>query len=908
MRIRAIPGPKIGTWGIQIRGTCRRMWDTLLRRDKSRDIDAELDAHIAMHTDAGVEAGLDPAAARRQALLRLGGREQVRQAHRDGRVLLWLENFAQDLRYGVRTLMHAPGFTVTAVLTVGLGIGACTAIFSLVNAVLIRSLPYGDPERLVYLFSPNPALKIPPEVVCPSYGDFYDLKRESQSYADMSSFEQAQFGVMQQGVMQHIGGARVDEDFFASLQSMPELGRTFAAEDNQPAHAKVVVISHALWVSMFGASPDVLRRSIQLNEFTNPANYQIVGVMPPKFEYPFKSDLPYGDSHIQSTQIWVPLALDTKARSSRALGNNVSVARLRPGVTIHQAQAEMSGIMAGLDKAYAADPRDAGLPREWGALVESFSGISIGPVRPLMRLLLAAVGLVLLIACGNVANLLLARAAERARELGVRAALGAGRGRMVRQLLTESMLVGIGGCGAGIVLALLFLRLLPKLDPGNIPRLNEASLDVRVFAVAILASLLTSLLAGLMPAVGASRMQLTEFLKAHATHGRGAGHSRVQSGLIVAQTAMVVVLLAGAGLLIRSYINVASVDTGFTRSAVTFHVSIDQHYAPEKQRDFYKELMTKLEALPGVQAAGGVNNLPLSNSESIGFLWIDGFPNKEFQQTEGRVVTPHYFEAMQIPLVSGRSFTEADTTGKQPGPTIINQKFAATYFPDRNPIGGRISTDDKHAQWSTVVGVVADVRHMSLEEEPQPQMYGVGYDFGDRSIAVRSSLPPATVENEIRATLKSIDPSIAAADIHTMGDLVSIATARRRFQTSLLSVFAGIALIMALVGLSGLMTFSVNRRTREVGIRMALGAERRDVLLLILRNAWVLVMCGLALGLVCTWLATRLLKSFLFGVSQHDPLTVVVVSVLLVACGLLAAFAPARRAASIDPMQALRTE
>jgi putative ABC transport system permease protein len=469
------------------------------------------------------------------------------------------------------------------------------------------------------------------------------------------------------------------------------------------------------------------------------------------------------------------------------------------------------------------------------------------------------------------------------------------------------MLVGVGGCSVGIVLALFFLRLLPKLDPGNIPRLNEASLDARVFLVAIGGSLFTSLLAGLMPAIGASRMQLTEFLKSHAMRGSSTGHSRSQSALIVAQTAMVVVLLAGAGLLIRSYINVASVDTGFTRSAVTFHVSLDQRYSKREQHvAFYKDLMAKLEALPGVGAAGGVSNLPLSNSESIGFLWVDGFPNKDFQQTEGRGVTPHYFEAMEVPLIAGRYFTEADTTGN--GPTIINQKFAATYFPNRNPIGGRISTDDKHAHWSTVVGVVADVRHMSLEEEPQPQMYNTSYDFGDESVAVRSTLPAATVENEIRATLKSIDPSITATDILTMGDLVSVATARRRFQTSLLTVFAGIALIMALVGLSGLMTFSVNRRTREVGIRMALGADRRDVLLLILRNASVLVIWGLVLGLACTSVATRLLKSFLFGVAQYDPFTFAMVSVLLVVCGLMAALVPARRAASIDPMQALRAD
>ncbi len=596
-----------------------------------------------------------------------------------------------------------------------------------------------------------------------------------------------------------------------------------------------------------------------------------------------------------------------RPKASRALGNNVSIARLRPGVTTSQAQAEMAGIMARLDKQYPPDPQDAGLPRAWGALVESFTAISIGPVRPLMRLLLAAVGLVLLIACGNVANLLLARASERGRELGVRAALGAGRGRMVRQLLTESMLVGLGGCAVGIALAALFLRLLPKLDPGNIPRLSEASLDLRVLLVAIAASLLTSLLAGLMPAIGASRLELTEFLKSSSSRGSVAGHSRLQSALIVAQTAMVVVLLAGAGLLVRSYINVESVDTGFTRSAVTFHISVDQHYSkPEQRTAFYKQLMTRLEALPGVQAAGGVSNLPLSNSESLGFLWVEGFPNQDFQQTEGRGVTPHYFEAMQIPLIAGRYFTDADTTGNRP--VIINQTFASTYFSNRNPLGGRISTDDKHVQWSNVIGVVADVRHVSLEENPQPQIYSTSYDFGDESVAVRSTLPPATVVNEIKATLKALDPNLAATDLFTMGDLMSIATARRRFQTSLLTAFASIALIMALVGLSGLMRFSVNRRTREVGIRMALGAKRRDVLLLVLKNASLLVVLGLALGLAGAWIATRLLQSFLFGVSRHDPVTVATVSALLLVCGLIAAFLPARRAASIDPMQALRTE
>ena len=350
--------------------------------------------------------------------------------------------------------------------------------------------------------------------------------------------------------------------------------------------------------------------------------------------------------------------------------------------------------MARLDKQFPGDPNsEFGSMRQWGALIERFTDISIGPVRPLMRLLLAAVGLVLLIACGNAANLLLARSTERSRELGVRAALGAGKGRMIRHLLTESLLIGIGGCAVGVVLAYLFLRFLPRLDPGNIPRLNEASLDSGVMLVAISASVLTSVIAGLLPAIGALRMRLTEFLTSHATRGTTAGHGRMQSALIVVQTAMVVVLLAAAGLLIRSYIKVENVDAGFSQSTVTFHLTLDGHYKPQQAADFYRNLMSKLEALPGVQAAGAVNVLPLSNSESIGMIVVDGYPNNSFQQTEVRKVTPGYFAAMGIPLVAGRSFNEGDAA--QGGNTIINQTFAKIYFPNRNPIGGRISGDSR---------------------------------------------------------------------------------------------------------------------------------------------------------------------------------------------------------------------
>ena len=427
-------------------------------RRPEEDFAAELESHVALHTDDGIRAGLSPEEARRQALIRLGGAEQTRQAHRERRTLPWLDSLLQDSRYGLRTLRRSPGFTVTAVLTLAFGIGACTAIFSLVNAVLIRSLPYGDPERLVYLFTPNPHVPVPPDVMTPSYADFYDIKRESHSYSDMSVFEQARYNLSSQGSVERVDAARVDESFFTTLQSAPELGRAIGADDNQPGHDKVGVISHALWQSMFGGSTDVLERSLPLNG----VSYRIVGVMPPAFQYPQGSDLPYGNV-ANGTHIWIPLALTSKQKAERELGNVAgAIARLRPGVSRSHAQSEMSTIMVRLDKLHGVSMFPE---RGWGALVKSFMDYAVGQVGRLLWLLLAAVSMVMLIACGNAANLLLARASNRMRELGVRVALGAGRRRIIRQLLTESLLIGMTAGVIGVGLAGIFLHFLPLLDP-----------------------------------------------------------------------------------------------------------------------------------------------------------------------------------------------------------------------------------------------------------------------------------------------------------------------------------------------------------------------------------------------------------------------------------------------------------
>ena len=869
----------------------------LVNRRAEEDLARVVASHLTLLADDFERSGMSPEEARLAARRAYGGVEQAKQSHRDERSLLWMEQTMQDLRYGVRTLRKSPGFTLTAVLTLALGIGACTAIFSLVNAVLIRSLPYGDPGQLVYLYTPNPRFKVPLEVFGPAYGDFYNLKRENHSFQDMTAFGQSIFSLSSQSPAQRASTARVDGDFFQTFQAAPELGRTIGPGDNRPGREQVAVISHALWQSLFGSAAGILHRSLLLDG----KRYQIIGVMPQGFEYPHFSDLPYGTAQYKTTQVWLPLALTPPQRADRDNASGNAVARLKPGVSIAQAQAEMAAIMVRLDQLH--DPQMRG----WGAHIANFVDSTVGHVRSLLWLLLCAVSIVLLIACGNAANLLLARSVSRMRELGVRVALGAGRSRIIRQLLTEAILIGVAAGAIGVGLAVLFLRILPHLDPGNIPRLNEASLDLRVLLFTVGVSLLTSVLTGILPALAVSRINLTDFLATTGSRSVAGAHTRAQSTLVVVESALVVVLLASAGLLIRSYINVESVDTGFSPSTVSMNIDLDGRYSPPQRVGYFRNLFARLEAIPGVQSVGGVDYLPLSNSESVGMFQVDGYPNDKDQIAEGRSVTPQYFSAMNIPLEAGRFFSDADYSGSA-HTVIINQSFAKRYFADRNPIGGRINTDEHRIQWSTVVGVIGDVRHSSLEEPAAPQIYDPDTGFQGGYIAVRSTLPPKVLAAEIRSTLHAIDPNLASGDIQTMGELASVASAQRRFQTSLLTVFAGIALVLALVGLYGLMAYSVSRRTREVGIRMALGAQRSNVMLLVLKKAALLLALGLVSGLVASWFTTRAMQTFLFGVGRHDPMTILSVCALVAVSGLIAAIVPARRAASIDPMHALRTE
>ncbi|HEX4020402.1 MAG TPA: ABC transporter permease [Acidobacteriaceae bacterium] len=876
---------------------------TFFRRQRVHaEIDEELQYHLERETEKYRQAGASPEEAMRRARLVIGGPEQVRQQCREAHGTRLMDDLLQDLRYGVRTLGKSPGFTIVVILTLALGIGACTAVFSVVNAVLLRSLPYGDPAHLVYLYTPNPKLKLSAEIFEPVYADFRDLQQQSHSFAAMTTFAQSTYELASRDTTIRIGGARVDGDFFRTLQSPLELGRPIDAHDTEPGHDGVVILSHALWQNMFAGSMDVLTKSLRLGGKT----YRIIGVMPVEFQYPHKTDLAFGNSHIAATQVWVPFVLSPQQKADRDGPSGEVVARLKPGVTVAQAQAEMSTIMARLNLLHAAV-----LPRDWRALVKPFLDLVVGPVRPLMWLLLGAVSFVLLIACGNAANLLMARAASRTHELGVRATLGAGRSRMVRQMLTESLILGFAGGFVGIALAYVFLHGLLRLNPGNIPRLNEASLDARVLLFTVALSLLTSILFGMLPALSASRINLVEFLKSGGSRGQVRSSNPLHNGLIVAEIGFVVVLLAGAGLLLRSYIHVESIRTGFSQSTVGMNIHLDSRYRqpqfPQRSRIFFQDLIGKLSAIPGIQAVGAVDGLPLSGEEDITFFWVDGYANQKNQWVEMRGATPHYFSAMGTPLMEGRFFTEDDAS-THPRVVIINEAFAKAYFHGRDPIGQRVRVGAADHPWVTVVGVIGDVRLAHLEEAAAPQVYDPFDGEDSASIAVRSTLPPQVVTAAVRSTLKTIDPNLAMTDIHTMGELVSEATARRRFQTTLLTVFAAMALLLVLVGFYGLLAYSVKQRTAEIGLRIALGAPRARVLGMILRQGLQLVLAGLLFGLAGAVVLTRVLTSSLYGVQVLDPVTFLVVPILLLLVTLAASLIPGWKAAGVDPAIALRSE
>jgi len=865
-------------------------------RRAERELDEELAAYLELTVAEKVRAGADPAAARREALLELGGAEQVKESVRDVQTGVLVETALKDFRYGLRSLARTPGFTAAAVVALALGIGATTAIFSVVSAVLLRPLPYADPQRLAVVLHDrtNP--------VAPA--NYLDWKRQNTSFEAMGAADYWLPNLTGIDAPEGILAIHATSDLLPMMGVAPRLGRFFLPEE-QAAGEHVVVLSDRLWKRRFAADPALVGGQISLNGEA----YTVVGVMPPGFEFP-----PFW---ARGTELWAPLDLASRAASRE--GQSLRVfARLKPGVALDRARAEIAAITARLEKEFPGTNRNVH--------VSSLEEIVVGDVRTPLYVLFCAVGCVLLIACANVAHMLLARASSRGKELALRAALGAGRGRLLRQLLTEGLVLSLSGGALGFLLAAAAVRLLRSFGPSDIPRLDTAGLDPGVLVFALATSVLTGLAFGLFPARKASLSDPAAALRAGGRGGtEGPGRSRLRGLLVASEFALAMVLLVGAGLLVRSFAALRALDPGFDPHGVltlTVSVAGSAEAEPGRRAVFYEEALRRIRALPTVEEAGAINHLPLGGDT---WLWpfavegrARGAPGTS-PHAAYRVVLPGYFRAMGIPLLSGRDIGPGDRLDA-PGVVVVNEWLARRFWPGESPLGKRITLDDRSSpdgSWLSVVGVAKNAVRGEWSAEPQEEIY-LSYEqtrtylerpssiYTYMTLVARARGNPVAIAADVRSAIRSLDPAVTIGSVQTMEHVVSGSTAEPRFYLLLLAAFAGSALTLAAVGVYGVMSYAVSRRTREIGIRVALGAERRDVMRLVVGQGMGPALSGAAVGLGTALLVTRLMQSLLYGVRATDALTFLATGPLLALVALGASYLPARRATRIDPLTALR--
>jgi putative ABC transport system permease protein len=818
-----------------------------------------------------------------------------------------IETLLQDIRYGTRLLLKKPGFTIVAVMAVALGIGANTAAFSVVNNVLLRPLAFAEPDRIVTV------LQSGSRPVSPA--NFLDWREQSHSFERMSAAEVWSPIMTGRDTPEQIRALSMGDGLVSLLGVQPLRGRYFEAGDYAPGHERVVVLSYGLWQRRFGSDPAVMGQTLTLDG----RSYTVIGIMPPQFQFP-----PFWAS---KTEMWAPLNLSDRADNRRASSLRV-FARLKPGVTREEAQAEMDAVSERLAGAYP--DANAGLT----AKVESMHEKVVGDLRPALLVLMAVVGFVLLIACANVANLLLARSAVRQKEIVIRSALGASRSRVIRQLITESLMLSMLGGLLGLLLAFWGIDMLRALLQGSssdfsvrMPRLNEVGLDLHTLGFGLLLSQLTGIIFGLAPALQLSRPNLNETLKEGGRAAtEGARARRLRNALVVSEVAIAFILLVGAGLMMRSYIGLQAIDPGFNADNVlTFTVSLagaKDRVGPGREA-FYKELTERLESLPGARSVSAVNHLPLAGDVWGTDLSIEGrpipVPGEEINSTY-RVCRPHYFSTMGISLIAGRDFTDRDVMDA-PGVVIINETLARRHWPGEDPVGKRITLMDprRDPRWLTVTGVVRDVKQREWTGEPKNELYlpfqqARSYFEGTQpfssymTMIVRTSIDPTMLAEAARNTVWSIDRNLPVSDIASLDQVVSDAVWQERFNLQLIGIFAALAMILAAVGIYGVLSFSVAQRTQEIGIRMAMGAQQSDVLKLVIGQGMALAAAGVAIGLLGAFALTRWLSSLLYGVSATDPLTFAGISLLFGAVALLASYIPARKATNVDPMIALRQE
>jgi putative ABC transport system permease protein len=800
-----------------------------------------------------------------------------------------------DFRYALRVLVKSPAFSAIAILTLGLAIGANSAIFSVVNGVLLRPLPYPHSEQLVRVFGSQPQLALAPT----SPANFLEWKEQNEIFERIGTYIGQGFNLTGGDKPERVIGSRVSADLFQLLGVQPALGRGFTDEEDQVGHGQVVILSHEFWQSRFGGTPNALRQTITMNE----RPYAVVGVMPPGFGFP--------DTR---TQVWTPVAFNPAERATRDTNFIDVIARLKPGVSIEQARAHMIALTQRQAERYPES--NTGV----SAKVISLHEQTVGEVRPMLIVLLSAVAFVLLIACANLANLLLARATARQKEMAIRGALGASRTRVVRLLLTESVLLGVLGGAVGLLIAIWSLDLLVSLKPANLPRLAEIGINRTVFIFTFAISVLTGVIFGLVPALQASKPDLNEGLK---ESGRGATGNprrhRVRALLVVSEVALSLILLVGAGLMIRSFARLLAVDPGFKADHVlTAFVSLppSKYSKREEQAAFFDRLSDRLRTLPGVSAAGVVTDIPLFGGSSTGFE-IDDRPAPLPGQrplTEYRMISLDYFSSIGMTLSHGRAFTRHDTEDA-PGVVIINETMAARFFAGEEPIGKRIGLSGNPRDWREIVGVVRDVRNYGVDADVKPEVYvpflqnAPAYLSGVASAmtaVVRSTNDPSALTNALREQVRALDKDQPISEIRTMESYLSESMAQRRFNMFLLGAFAGLALVLAAVGIYGVISYTVTQRTHEMGIRIALGARGSDIFKLVFAQAMLTTGAGIVIGLGAALGLTRLLQNLLYHVTATDPLVFASITLLLLLVAMGATYIPARRAMKVDPITALR--
>jgi putative ABC transport system permease protein len=827
----------------------------------------------------------------------------------------------QDVRYGLRMLVRKPTFTIVAVLTLALGVGANTAIFSIVNAVLLRSLPFPEPDRLVRIYFNNPGVGL--RGVRFSVPELDDLRTQTDVFEDVSVIVFGPTNLTGAKQPEHLEMMEVSPNYFSMLGATPELGRLFGHQDFALGFAPAVVISDALWRRSYGADPGVLGRSLRLDNDL----YTIVGVLAPGFRNP--------GSTIPAVEVWTTCGFSGDPFPAPARGMRIlpgAIARLKPGLTLAQAQARLDAVTANLRREFANDyPPQA----KWMVEIVPLQQSLVGKVRPMLFVLMAAVVLIVFIVSLNIGGLLLARASGRQQEMAVRAAMGASAGRMVRQMLTESLLLAFIGGIAGLTTAVIALKAVLRFVPGNLPRLGEVNIDWRVLGFTLLISLATGLLFGLAPAIHSSKAGLASTMREGS---RGSGYSaktgRMRDALVVSQLAFAVVLMVGAGLLLETLRDLLRQNPGFNPSqVVTANIylpnpnnpQLDPYHTFAQQIPFNRELLRRANAIPGVELAAITSNLPAAdtiNSDSAAYgatnhnsLAIEDRPTESSGDLSAEIIriSPDYFRVIQTPLVEGRFFTEDDENGKLPV-AIIDEATARRYWwPDHDPVGRRLRIRLRFGQnpvnpWSTVVGVVKNIKHDGLDVDGVPHIYVPLNQFVGRSLslALRTSLPASTLEPQIRGAIQSVDPGLPVFNVTSLDEVLDASLASRRFSASLVAGFAGGALLLASIGIYGLLAYMVGQRSREIGLRLALGAQRADVLRLVLGKGVVLAGLGIVIGVIFSASTASMMASLLYGVRPHDPAVFLIVPLLLLAVAALASYLPARRATKVNPMIAFR--